>query len=517
LSVQFDWHVGFDQEEETLARIGRRQRRRWPWWGWAILGVLLVTIATGGVLFVRRRYREAEERVKFQIQSVIDLEARAYARRDRSLFMEQQDSKATDWFRAQYARIGQDCDDTMPTAPLLLPDEHDYRPPRQCRPVLPAKVDAIDVQGDVAWVEVIEDDPPVRRARFYRRTDLGWKHTAPRVEFWGAPVELTYGDLVFRYHRRDQPHVDALVEHISATFFEVCATLSCSPERLPEINFVAQSTMPLFSPHQGHVLVLSSPWLSGIPAGEEWDRETIERLTYAAAYDVASESLRSLTNRGLNRTQAALIDEYAIWQATGDAAQAPVIGRVVERYGREGLREIVLSLQDSDTLNLFLADWLGISASKEPVRYFQTLLDLERDALRAGRRRTFLLLQDDSEDGWMARRERFFRLVQADALSLSPATVQTVGISADLARVTLESATTTPPGQTSLDGEQTVFFRRRDGDWKRTAPVEELAGEIKVAGTESRPHIQVALAAFSSHLSEPHTGMVPPHTPDEKP
>ena len=71
--------------------------------------------------------------------------------------------------------------------------------------------------------------------------------------------------------------------------------------------------------------------------------------------------------------------------------------------------------------------WLGISATKQPVPYFQTLLNIERDALRAGRRHTFLLLQDDTKGWWVLEQEGLFVLAQAGDQPLPPAKVQTVG------------------------------------------------------------------------------------------
>jgi hypothetical protein len=483
VNIQFEWQVGSTEgEKETLARIGHH-RKRWPWWAWTILAAVIVSAATGGYLVVRQRYEQARQRIEFQIQAVIDLEAHAYRQGDADLFLEQQDDLAGDWYRAQATRISQDC--LRPTGGKTTSfGTVEYGiPAHRCRPVLPAQVDTIDLRGDVAWVEVIEADPPMRRARFYRQTDLGWVHTAPRPEFWGPAIQLHYGDLVFRYHRRDQPHVDLLVKHIAAAFADSCSALACSVEQLPEISFAVSDKVAEPPRLDGATLLLPSPWLSGIPTGKEWDEVYLSELTYAVTHEVVSQYLRSLTDQGLSGLQAALADEYAAWQATGDTAQAPIVGRLVDEHGPAALPEILRSLGGSSTLNSLITEWLSLSATRQPVPYFETLLNIEREAMRSGRRETFLLLQDDTKGWWVLEQESLFILAQADLQLLLPARVQTVGISDDLARVTLAKPTTAPPGQ-PLDAEQqTVFFRRRDGDWKHTAPLWEQADGTQVAST----------------------------------
>jgi hypothetical protein len=128
--------------------------------------------------------------------------------------------------------------------------------------VLPATVEEVDPRGDVAWVQVIEGNPAVRRVRFYRQTDLGWLHTAPDPEFWQAPVEHHHGEqLAFYYHQRDQPYIDPLVEQVGAAFYHICAFAGCkSDERFKILIYPEYPESDL-----SFDLALPSPWLSGIP------------------------------------------------------------------------------------------------------------------------------------------------------------------------------------------------------------------------------------------------------------
>jgi hypothetical protein len=75
-----------------------------------------------------------------------------------------------------------------------------------------------------------------------------------------------------------------------------------------------------------------------------------------------------------------------------------------------------------------------------------------------------------------------------------------------VARVTLRDPIPTLAGQ-APQSEQTVFFRRRDGDWKHTAPIEEVAGQIHLSGDWSS--IQVGSFLVASQVREHATSVSP--------
>ncbi len=474
MNIEFDWHVGGEDDQvETLAQVRRRRRRPWPWWIWATLAAVVVCALTGGYLFVQRRYREAQDQLVFQIQSVADLEARAYAGQDRDLFLEQQDARDDEWYHLQAIRIGQDC--LQRGSSIQRTDlESGHRVPAYlCQPVLPAEVQDVELRGDVAWVEVVEGDPAVRRARFYRQTDQGWKHTAPRDDFWGVAIQLNYGDIVFLYHRRDQPYVDPLVDGIVKTFDEACAELGCTTGQVPEFNFAIQAASGRPPTVQEDIFMLDSPWLAGILLDETQPPPYQRQLEYAIAYQIASDYLQSLTGREyLSSLGAAMAHEYAAWKSERSADKAPIVGRLVERHGETALPTILRSLEHVRTLNLVMVQWLRLSPTDAPIDYFQTLLNIEQEALVAGRRETYLFLQDNAEPRWVEMRERLFDMAQSNGeWTLAPVKVQTVTVAGDLARVTLENPASLPDGRLLDPRDQTVFFRRRDGDWKHTATV----------------------------------------------
>jgi hypothetical protein len=464
VKLEFEWQVGDRQgEQETLARIRRRRSRFVPRWVWLVVAFFVVCLGAGAYVLLRQRYEEAEARVAFQTQAVIDLEASAYARGDAELYLEQQDWAARDWYGQQTRRVSEGCFEAAARSGGSPADD-------LCEPVLPATVQEVELRRDIAWVEVIEAQPPVRRVRFYRQTDLGWKQTAPEATFWGTAVEVHYGgDLVLRYHRRDRPHVQPAVERIVEAFDQTCATFGCALDEALEVNFVID--MPRLQPPelQNGRILLPSPWIAGIPVdGGEAPRTT--DYAYLIAYELTLSHLAATVERPLSSFELAMAGEYAAWQAAAGPGHAPLVDRLVERRGPDALPAVFASLDDVGSLNLLMVEWLGLSASTRPSDYFETLVNLEQQALAAGRKETFLLLQDETIPGWLDAQESFFERTRMQALSVDPVRVQDVDLSGELARVTLDRSTAVAGAHPLAPRGQVVYFRRLYGDWKHTSP-----------------------------------------------
>jgi hypothetical protein len=463
VSLEFDWRVG-DDEDEILAQTSRR-RRRPPLWICLVATIILLSVGSGAYLLLRQRYEQAQQALTFQIQSVVDLEARAYAQGDAELYLEQQDGAAEDWYQRQAARVSRLC--------LRVPAGRYRRSysAERCEPVPPAKVQDVQLRGSVAWVEVLEGDPPVRRVRFFRQTDLGWKETAPRSDAWGTAVEVRYGeDLVFRYHRRDRPYVQPAVDRIVDAFDRTCAMFSCLSDGPIEVRFAID--MPRLRQPQlrDGVILLPSPWLAGIPADGSSEAPYLFDYAYVIAYELASADLRAAAGRPLTRFETAMAGEYAAWQSAGAQGRAPIVDRLIEKQGEETVAAVFASLQDVGSLNLLMVQWLGLSADEEPSAYFETLVNIEQEALAAGRKETFVLLQDEQAPGWLSAQEALFDATRASSVRAEPASVQAVDVSGELARVTLERPTALADANPFVPRDQTLFFRREGGDWKHTSP-----------------------------------------------
>lgn len=463
MSVQFDWQVGSDEGRwETLASRRGGPRIHWPWWAWLILALVLSGAATGGYLLLRRRYATAVRMAEFQIQNVIDIEARAFAEGDEERYLEQQDRTAIDWYRWQQLRIQPDC-------PSLLTEEQSRR--AYCSPSLPATIASLDLQGNTAWVQVLEGEPQVRRVRFYRQTSAGWKHTAPQPDFWRDETATQYGLVSIQYHERDRPSIDPLLDRIVHSQHDVCETIYCPV--VSQLEVVLSIDAPPYlhpylssdpRPQGSDTLYLSSPWLAGMPESQP---AQFAEETYWTTYVLAARAIKATTGQPLNPLQEAVILEYAHWYVAQDTTLAPLLGRIISRNGTDALQEVFRTLRDEDSLNAFVSFWLNISSEEQPDAYFGTLLGIERDALVAGRRETYMLLQDNRQPWWAEEQEQRFAQYQVDnASSLPQVEVQQVRVTGDQASVTLAPTSVSAPYLPAV-----VYYRRRGQEWLHTSPL----------------------------------------------
>jgi len=494
MGIQFEWQAGRDDGQwETIAESERGRIRRWmrrlPWWAWVLVGLVVGGLVTAGYLNVQRRYEELQRQITFQIQTVIDLEARAFAEGDVDLFIDQQDGARPQWLALQGRRVQADCATAGRMTGL-----RDRAISDLCAPVLPAKVQNVDLQGDMAWVEVIETQPPdrargfpereVRRARFYRQTDLGWKHTAPPEAFWRTVIRVDYGTLFVIYHRRDSDVVEYLEETITGAYADVCKHLTCSSRNSLTVDFSIEPPPYRFpaiemspGPEGQDTITLSSPWLSGLPVAEDRDERLVQDLAQAVTFATAARSIQYTSRRTLTPLQRALLDEYAAWYAYGRDGGLVLLRPLIGEQGWDAASDLLRLVTETTTLGAYLERWLSMPADEvaaSPERaaaYFDVLLNVEREALRLGRKETFLALQEES---WRGLQEQYYWLAQEDS-ELAPAKpilVRSAQVSGDRARVQLAEPLPSMDGLPPQSLGGMVYLQWQAGGWRHASVLE---------------------------------------------
>ena len=292
MNVQLDWQAGDENGGwEPVAVMDERTATTTFGWvsrrGWMVLLVALVTCAGAGYVLARHLAGETLRRAAFHIQTVVDLEARALQEGDADLYLAQQDAASPGWYAQQVRRVYPNRGPQGSGVPYACTSPETSLGDSSL--VLRGRVEHVELMGDVAWVETAVERGTARQVRFYRQTDLGWIHTAPRAEFWRSPVELVYDNVVVRGHRRDLPYVEPLIRHAQAVLARVCAELDCPADLKVELHFVVRRSMAGLPARSGNRVVLPSPWLSGIPVAERWDEGYLDELTSQVAHGAVSQ------------------------------------------------------------------------------------------------------------------------------------------------------------------------------------------------------------------------------------
>lgn len=462
MPVDFEWEVGEeDGEWSTLATPPVRRRWRPPRWVWCVLLALL--LAGGGSTYavVHRRYEQARQRLIFEIQSIVDLQARAYAQDDRELFLAQIDRSLNWWYAQERHRLSDEC-------------RREALPSRECIPFLPGVVEDVEVRGDYALAQVTEEGG-TRRARFYRRVGNGWLYAAPRPEFWDTTSETGYKGLVVSAHRRDLPYVYPLLDRIAAAYEQICAPVGCHNKLLTvSVVFSPTDQAPRL---EGDMLSIDSPWLVGIPAAENLGSDYLSALETAARSASLEHVFYLSHDDEPNRMQRALMQEYLDWSTSGHLDRSPLLRRLIEQHGTGTLPQIIRSLVNHSSPEALGRAWLALPPEADE-HLFQFLLDVEHEALLAGQVETWLLFYDVGEGrpqarpviegDWRAMFDTF-----RDLEDLPPPEVVSVEVSGDRARVVLAPRPGTP-----ADLPPAEFYVRQDERWLHIAPYYALDHEL---------------------------------------
>ena len=395
MDVGLDWQAANDDGVwEPVVAAARPHGRTWRRRAWYVGFAILLFLAAGCALWTVQRYDRARDRIAFQIQSVIDLETQAFAQGNVGLFLAQQDSTLSSWYQRRAACVVEAIRPGRPGASspcaAILADIA----PGGAALSTPPQVQAVGLRGEVAWAEVVEAPARVRQVRFYRRSEQGWLHTAPDGSYWGNDVAQTRDGVRVHCRERDLPNLQPLVEQVIATDRVLCATLGCPAADPLVLQFVPYSTSPALLDDR---VVLSSPWLSGIPSQGEWEPRYLDELAYWAIYARASRFVCSRREgqvgeiKPLNEVQQAVLGEYAALHSHRSAAEAPLLGRIAGAYGRGAVEQALRSVQDGPTASQFMARWPLAFPDRQGRAGFEALVEVAQEAVQAGRPDTFAL------------------------------------------------------------------------------------------------------------------------------
>jgi hypothetical protein len=396
MNVELDWQAANDDDIwEPIATTGRprsRTRQRWLWGAWI---PALLLLAAASALVLAHRYAQARDRIAFQIQSVIDLETRTFAEGAMDLFLAQQDPTSPSWYQRRATCAAAGLQPARVEAQLSCAHVLADIAPGGAPLASPPQVQAIGLRGDVAWAEVVSGAQRIRQVRFYRKTEQGWLHTTPDGSYWGDALEQTHDGLTIHYRERDLPYLEPLIQHAIAVDSELCAMLDCPAADRLALQFIPHSMSPALLDDR---IVLTSPWLTGLPSESGWDQGYLDELAYWVAYARASQFVRpdagkqSGETRSLNEVQQAILSEYAALYSHRAAAYAPLLRRIVGAYGTSAVERVLSSVRDGPTPSQFLARWSLAFPDRRERSGFEALVEIAQEAVQAGRPDTFALV-----------------------------------------------------------------------------------------------------------------------------
>lgn len=273
------------------------------------LGLTVLAVALAAFVFRRAAGTEA------RFQKLLDLERQALNDADRLAFMSLQDRRDASWWAQQQEAV------EWRLYNVRRGDAAAGEPPPAPRVV------NVEVQGATARVllETRQDGGPVRSVTFFRQGPVGWLHTGPQPQFWGAPRTRRGGSLVWLYRERDESWVAALLHDGEAMLQQLGQDLELAVTGpiTVEVAYALDTAQAVYP--AAPLLSLPTPLLAGV---DERDMHT--RLARALAGYVSAHAAGWRLRWEAN-SRGALLKSYVAWEtgqltATGlDARRAELL------------------------------------------------------------------------------------------------------------------------------------------------------------------------------------------------
>ena len=211
--IRFEWniesqHIDRSDGEDPLAK---RRRRRNVLRFLSLLALLASMLAVG-VLLVRQRLADIENQYAQLLQDTVKAEVAALRIGDMNSWLASQHPADESWIARQSAMFRVYSDLKSAGAIELTGD-----------------ILAVRIDGERARVRVQENvnNLPYSRLWFYRRTDSGWRHTAPDLSFWGEEAQFNGERVRVNYRAVDRRFATDLGSALESWVRRACAVLDC--------------------------------------------------------------------------------------------------------------------------------------------------------------------------------------------------------------------------------------------------------------------------------------------------
>lgn len=481
-------------EEDEGWGSGESRKGDKKWSPWRIVGLMLLLVAVGlgiaGGLFWQR-VRQGQQRLKRELETVVNLEAQSLLGSDRETYLALQDEDDSSWYRAQGERF-----DTISDMGARLE-------PGQLAELAVTRADWLPVENR-AWAEVAwaEEDGLYRRVQFYRRQDGQWLRSGPREAYFGQRQTLETAHFAFKYPAREEETVHWLAEQFETWYEAICADLGCEAGGQPVNVLIAPDggAGSDYRPPRG--FSLQSPLTRGV---REDGALLVEDRARAARVLVYTLVTRHAEGDIEPEEQPYLVPQLVNWElrrlglAEPNTPSTPVLDAVMASRGLEGIRALWAAMAQTNSESLALRRALDADLTDLGVelgQYLTALLALERQMMEwqtdelawltadSLARRVFFALLAVDQGQWRTDKVQAFRNwrdVRDANFSYRPlahaevARWEMIPDSAVWAEVSYRDRDWNSRGELSF--WRVEFFALQEGAWRHTAPFSRPLGD----------------------------------------
>jgi hypothetical protein len=312
------WHVGDDNDQETIAKAAPARRSRWSW-----LAIVIVSVLGVGLGVIYRSIPEPAPHpaptitpipstatpvatptpsLPSGVANTIEREAQALARGDAHSFMVVQDPDDTDW---QQTRLSTDYFNgwgTPPTGSIYT------------------FVESGTLPSNRAWADVIQyrDGRRFRETRFYRLRVTQWVRTRPVTDeaFWGKWQTIQVKHFNLKFRNKDMALAVNLADQLEAAYQRVSRDLqyeeTITTTTADQISYQVMLGDGSLTTDQTADLELQSPRITGFYLPESGDElvEQSDSFKWNVYYFLVTHLIRRLADGGQQSSPRMTLPRY---------------------------------------------------------------------------------------------------------------------------------------------------------------------------------------------------------------
>ncbi len=453
--IRFEWSI----EAQAIDRsdgedpLAKRNRRRNLLRLMLLLALLLALIAFGVFIF-RQRLIDIEKQFAQFLQDTVKAEVAALRIGDSSSWIAFQAADDEGWISKQRASF-QHYSELKAAGAIELTGD----------------ILAVHIEGERARVLVQENihKQPFSRLWFYRRTESGWLHTAPDLDFWGETKHFEGAGVRVNYRAVDQRFASHLGLALEDWLRRACVILDCGdlPLLVAEVTPDADKALA-WRDERRLRLEVSSPYLDLARADRPFD----SGYRQATSHLLAERLINAHSNY-----QAAAYPHDALFlrQAAGDWLAAwlthtvdsqTLLASLAGNYGAEAVAALLKSLRATDSMAI-LQQVIAAPLAQADLDWRDFIawrLELESELIAARAEAEWLRLYDTSDESVRrAAYARFNRNTPPPAYKARDQFLWTSDAGSPQLRVEVEL------GDASRPQADIVLFNLVNGVWKRSS------------------------------------------------
>lgn len=385
--IRFEWSIESQQIDRSDGKDPSLKKRRRNALRFLILIVLLLATMGLGAIAVRQRLIDVQNHYAQLLQDTVKAEVAALRIGDLDAWLNFQSAGSEEWRSSQTA-LFREYEALKSAGAIELTGS-----------IVAVKID--DTRARVLVQENINGTPYVR-LWFYRRDQLGWRHIAPDIAFWGEERQYTGAGVRVNYRAVDETFAQQLIEVVTGWRTRSCSLMNCGALPILQVDIAPNAPDAAAWIDESNLhLRLRSPYVdlarADLPFDGAYRLQVSKLLADRLVMDMSG--FRAIYSHDAFFLQESALNWLSEW-LVGVVADASLMHSLAQNYGEQAVAELLSVLKPTDDMSI-LQEALPVAIETAGLDWRDFIawrLNTEAELIRARAENEWLRLYDTSDE-----------------------------------------------------------------------------------------------------------------------